>query len=116
MRSIALIAAFAAFSLTCFCQDASPTLTGTVDISVKKGTFICDVTLSNIPRIDDYVIRLNTGMNMRSFSDSAGNLLVPERDKTDTMSYGESIAWYFPTHNGRFLPRSLHLKYVGMYA
>src|SRR5688572_8714042 len=101
--------------LSGFCQDSSLTLKGTVQISVKNGTFSCDFVLSNIPRIDDYVIRLNTGMNVRSFADSAGRLLLPDRDKTDTMSYGESIAWFFPRDDGRYLPRSLRMKYVGMY-
>ena len=102
-------------SLAGACQDSLLTLKGTVDISVKNGTFACDFVLSNIPRIKDYVIRLNTGMNVRSFIDSSGRLLVGDRDKTDSMSYGESTAWFFPRGDARYLPGSLHLKYVGMY-
>ena len=97
------------------CQDSLITLKGTVNISVKNGTFSCDFTLSNIPSIEDYVIRINTGMNIRSFSDSTGRLLLGEKDKTDTMSYGETSAWFFPRGTLRYLPSSIRFKYVGMY-
>ena len=38
-------------------QDDIPTLSGKVTISIKEGTFDCDVTLSNIPPLKDYFLR-----------------------------------------------------------
>ena len=45
-------------------QENTPFLKGKVEISIKEGTFDCDLTLSNIPKIKDYFIRLNSGMNI----------------------------------------------------
>ena len=43
-------------------QDTIPHVQGKVNISVQKGTIECDLTLSNMPRLGDYYLRLNAGM------------------------------------------------------
>ena len=43
-----------------FSQENAPHLKGKVTISIKQGTFECDLTLSNIPRVQDYLIRLRS--------------------------------------------------------
>lgn len=100
-------------------QDEVPTLTGKVEISVKEGTFVCDMTLSNIPQLKDYFIRLNSGMNILHFRSLEPNnfLINYEKSLKDTTSTGESNAYYFPdnTGKGKFLPKSLKIRYTGKF-
>jgi hypothetical protein len=98
-------------------QDSIPLLTGTVKISIKKGTMECDLSLSNFPRTEDYLFRLNSGMNLRYTKSVDGGFVVDfERSLYDTLSTGESNAYYFPSNNnGKYLPKTVQFKYVGMY-
>jgi hypothetical protein len=99
-------------------QDLAPLLTGTVEVSVKKGTFTCDLVLADLPRLPDYYLRLNAGLNPLYFKSLDANLLLRyDKALTDTMSSGESLAYYFPdkTGKGKFLPRKLALRYTGMF-
>jgi len=93
-------------------------LKGTVNISIKKGTFDCDVILDNIPRIKDYVIRLNSGMNILNFKSLDNDFLIYyDKSVSDTLSTGESNAYYFSdnTGKGKFLPHTLEIRYTGKY-
>ena len=47
------------------------TIKGKVDVSITKGTIQCDFTLSKLPRIKDYYILLNAGLNIRNIRDTA---------------------------------------------
>jgi hypothetical protein len=99
-------------------QDTIPVLKGTVNISITKGTFDCDITLDNIPRIKDYVIRLNSGMNILYFKSLDKDFLIAyDKALNDTLSTYESTAYYFPdnTGKGKFLPHSLKMIYTGKY-
>lgn len=99
-------------------QDPAPLLTGTVEVSVKKGTFTCDLVLADIPRLPDYYLRLNAGLNPLYFKSLDANFLIRyDKALTDTMASGESLAYYFPdqTGKGKFLPRKLALRYTGMF-
>jgi hypothetical protein len=121
MRLTYLLYSIALISLCNYsnAQSVTPTIAGNVKISIKKGTFECDLTMSDIPDITDYVIRLNSGMNIRYFKDmEAPGPLYYDVDKTDTLSYGETIAYYLHENignRGRYLPKNLKLKYGGMY-
>lgn len=94
-------------------------LKGKVKLSILQGTIECDFVLSDIPPIKDYYIRLNSGMNIRYIKDlDYDNLLYYEKSLTDSMSTGESSAYYFPRGNdrrGRYLPKKIQFKYTGMY-
>lgn len=100
-------------------QENVPLLTGIVEISIKEGTFDCDLTLSNIPKIKDYFIRLNSGMNILQMRSKKPNdfLIHFSKSLLDTTSTGESIAYYFKgdTGKGKFLPESIQFKYVGKF-
>jgi len=96
-------------------QDTIPVLKGNITISIEKGTMACDFTLSNMPNIEDYVIRINSGMNILYFKNKAsGNLLYFDRDRSDSTSFGESIAYYFGGAR-KFLPKEVEMRYVGMF-
>ncbi|WP_338814937.1 hypothetical protein V9L05_07105 [Bernardetia sp. Wsw4-3y2] len=100
-------------------QENTPFLTGKVEISIKEGTFDCDLTLSNIPKIKDYFIRLNSGMNILHIRSKKPNdfLIYFSKSLADTTSTGESIAYYFKdnTGKGKFLPKSIQFRYVGKF-
>ncbi|HYF32160.1 MAG TPA: hypothetical protein VD993_13650 [Chitinophagaceae bacterium] len=104
---------------TLYAQDTIPHLQGKITISVKKGTIECDLTLSNMPRLSDYYFRLNSGMNIRYIknAEAATSPLRYERSGQDTLSSGESSAYYIPAYNksGKYLPYGVRFNYVGMY-
>lgn len=110
---------FFVLSATASAQDTIPHVKGNVTISVKKGTIECDITLSNMPRLSDYYFRLNAGMNIR-YIKNAEPFMTPlyyERSLQDSLSSGESSAYYIPawSESGKYLPHSIRFNYVGMY-
>ncbi len=100
-------------------QEKTPFLSGKVNISISQGTFECDLTLSEIPHIDDYFIRINSGMNILNMRSLKPNnfIICFTKSRNDTLSTGESKAYYFSdnTGNGKFLPESIQFKYVGKF-
>lgn len=107
-----------ALTIAAGAQNATPIVKGTVNISITKGTFDCDIILDSIPRIKDYYIRLNSGMNILFFKNVAANSLIYyEKTLDDTLATGEANAYYFSdnTGKGKFLPRSLEIRYTGMF-
>lgn len=104
-------------ALTLIAQEKEPLISGKVTVSIENGTFECDLTLSDIPHIRDYVIRLNSGMNILNFRSKEPNDFLLTYYKTDSLSTWESIAYYFPDNTGKdkFLPKSLQIKYVGKF-
>jgi hypothetical protein len=102
-----------------FSQENAPHLKGKVNISIKDGTFECDLTLSKIPRMNDYLIRLNSGMNLLHIRSTKPKnfVLVYDKSDKDSTSTGESLAYYFSgnTKNTKFLPEELQFRYVGKF-
>lgn len=66
-KKLLIVALLISVSQLCQAQEVVPTLTGTVAISVEQGTFTCDLVLADIPRVQDYYIRLNAGINIFFF-------------------------------------------------
>lgn len=101
-------------------QEQSPFITGTVSFSVMKGTIACDLVLSNLPKINNYVIRLNSGMNVHFFKDRkrGGGALYYDMDTKDSIGSDETKAYYLHENRGnpaRYIPEELEIKYLGMY-
>lgn len=117
MKKIALVLTLILSSTQIFAQEKEPLITGKVTISIKEGTFNCDLTLSDIPRLKDYFIRLNSGMNILHFRSKKPNdfLIYANQSPTDSTSTGESLAYYFSGNARKFLPESLQIKYVGKF-
>ncbi|MGK7389997.1 MAG: hypothetical protein ACNS60_06590 [Candidatus Cyclobacteriaceae bacterium M2_1C_046] len=103
-------------NLQSLAQDQIPVITGKVDISIKEGTIDCDLNLKNIPRIQDYVIRINSGMNIYFFKNQKQNRILKYRKSKDQDSW-ESTAYYFPdnTGKGKYLPEDIKFRYMGKY-
>lgn len=117
MKQLILLFTSFLLSVQTFAQEKAPLLSGKVKISIQEGTFECDLTLSDIPSISNYFIRLNAGMNVLHFRSKAPNDFLIYWDKSlhDTTSTGESSAYFFPAGNGKFLPVAVQLKYVGKF-
>lgn len=83
-------------------QETSPMIKGSVHISVEKGTMSCDLTLSNLPRADKYVIRLNAGMNIHYFKDlkRGSNALYYDVDNSDSVQTDETKSYYVHESRG----------------
>jgi hypothetical protein len=101
-------------------QDKSPLITGTVDISISKGTIACDLVVTDLPAIPNYVIRLNSGMNIHYFKDLARgkNALDYDVDTKDSVQSDEVKSYYVHENRGnpaRYIPEKLEVKYLGMY-
>lgn len=117
MKNIFALLTIILSSFQLFAQENEPKITGKVIISIKDGTFDCDLTLSDIPQIKDYYIRLNSGMNILHFRSKKPNdfLIYANQSRLDSTSTGESLAYYFSGNEGKFLPKSLQIKYVGKF-
>lgn len=107
----------ACFALSARAQDTLPLLTGTVHLSILQGTVDCDLVLHNVPRIQDYLIRINSGMNIRYFENyPSGYKFEYEREIADSTGTYESNDYWFPaSRTGKFLPKSIRFRYCGMY-
>jgi len=119
MKKFLILILSLGFSVFTIAQENSPTIKGKVKISIIEGTFDCDLTISNIPRIQDYLIRLNSGMNLLHIKSKKPHdfILGFNKSDKDSTSTGESSAYYFPGNagKGKFLPKELQFRYVGKY-
>lgn len=100
-----------------YAQEKTPHLNGNVKISITEGTFECDFTLSDIPNLKDYYIRINSGMNILNFKSLQPNeFLIGYSFSPDDKAY-ESRGYYFPANNrkDKFLPKAVQVKYVGKF-
>ncbi len=78
----------------------------------------CNFTLSNLPKINEYYIRLNSGMNIRYIKSLNGTApLRYSKSTDDTLATGEASAYFLKAYNntGKFLPAGIQLSYVGMF-
>ncbi|MBI3138314.1 MAG: hypothetical protein HYZ15_07000 [Sphingobacteriales bacterium] len=97
-------------------QDTVPLLKGRVEFSITQGTIECHWVMTQIPRLEDYTIRINSGMNPRYFKKGEnGYPLNFEWDLQDTLSTGETKAYYFLSNRKKFLPDTIEFSYTGRY-
>ena len=94
-----------------------PHLTGEVKISILNGTIDGDLEYSNLPKLKNYSIWLNTGLNLRYFRDAEdkfnyGNIKYYDEEKSS-----EAFQYYFPDKDNkdRFLPEKFKINYVGKF-
>lgn len=94
-----------------------PTIKGEINFSVQKGTFEADLILSEIPRIQDYEILINTGMNIRFFRNLGDQFNYNYRRRYDPALAYESFLYSLPdnTGKGKFLPEGIRISYVGSF-
>lgn len=119
MRIKILLLVFILLSTISFGQDKIPKISGTVKISVENGTIDCDITLSDYSQLDNYIIRLNKGFNIRNIQsiEPENFLLGYEREFADSLQTDETISYYIPANirGQKFLPSKLRFRYVGKF-
>ena len=117
LSTLSVLFFFYSTSFVLNAQEIEPLVSGKVIVSIENGIFECDLTLSDIPHIRDYVIRLNSGMNILNFRSKEPNDFLLYYYKADARSSWESTDYYFPdnTGKGKFLPKSIQVKYVGKF-
>lgn len=93
----------------------SPLLKGKIKISVQQGTVECDFILTDIPKIPDYAILLNAGMNLLSISNTQ-NAYTYSYERENKFGY-ENFGYFIPDNTGKakYIPGSLRFQYVGKF-
>ena len=111
---------FLVFFILCsvgFSNAQNIAIKGKMDVSITKGTIHCDFTVSKLPRIKDYYILLNAGLNIRNIRDTADTYDYYYDFAYNNKVSGESFEYYIPDNTGKakFLPKSLQISYVGAF-
>ena len=93
-----------------------PTLRGILKISVENGTIDGDFMLTDLPQIDNYLISLNSGLNVQYFKNQENKNIRSIKQYDQKISY-ESFLYTFPTSNkdSTYLPKSINVKYTGKF-
>jgi hypothetical protein len=94
-----------------------PHLTGDVKISILNGTIESDLEYSNVPKLKNYSIWLNAGLNIRYFRNAEDNFNYGfEKEYHDDKS-SEAFQYYFPNNKntGKFLPNTFKINYTGKF-
>ena len=107
-----------AFLLTALTAHAqTPHISGDVYLSVKEGTIKADFDVSRLPSTTNYVIRLNSGLNVRFFRDSTDTNSYSADRSYDPEKSSESFGYWFPDKDGRgrYLPGRFKVSYVGAF-
>jgi len=94
-----------------------PHLSGEVKISILNGTIESDLEYSNLPKLKNYSIWLNTGFNLRYFRDGEDKFNYGNIKYYDDEKSSEAFQYYFPDkeNKGRFLPEKFKINYVGKF-
>ncbi len=92
-------------------------ISGKVKISIITGTIEAALKMTNIPRIKDYTILLNTGLNVEYIADSSCTIRYNTEREFDSFLRSEALQYYIPSDKKgeKYIPSSLTLKYVGKY-
>lgn len=115
-KSVLLLSALIFNSIFSFAQDSQPLLKGVAHISIAEGTIDCDFTLTDIPRVSDYNVLINSGMNIRSVSNLEDNYKF-RYEKVFDERMDESFGYYIPDNTGKakFMPEGLRFRYTGKF-
>ncbi|MBC7744684.1 MAG: hypothetical protein H7096_06240 [Flavobacterium sp.] len=96
---------------------AQPHIQGNIAIKMKDGLIDCDFTLSNLPRLSQYKILLNHGMNLQYFTTDSGKVIRYEGFYSGK-TRGEAIEYFFINNNNdtlKKMPESFGVKYRGAF-
>lgn len=86
---------------------------GSVDIDMNRGLIECNFDLSNIPKIKDYRILLNKGMNVKHFKND-NNELIDYKGHYNAKVKGEGIE-YILKDDAQTIPSTFHISYKGAF-
>lgn len=92
-----------------------PIVKGKVNISILNGTIDADLELSNIPKIKNYEIMLNTGLNMNVIREDKYDFNYYFGKYYDSKISFESFLYSIKNENGKILPDTLRFVYSGKF-
>lgn len=94
-----------------------PHITGSMEVSIRRGTIDAELQVSRIPQVQDHRFLLNSGLNIQHIrsADGATNYYYNRSAMPDR--FGESLTYTIPDNTGEknFIPTSLVWKYAGKY-
>ena len=96
--------------------QTSPHIEGEVFVDLDTGLFTCSFTLSNVPRLTDFKVLLNKGMNIKHFKNGEG-ISLPYSGYYNPEIKGESIAYVIKNKEGKEneLPSQFAIEYRGAF-
>lgn len=114
---IILIVLSLLFSTLTLSSELPIKLSGTIEVSVKNGTIDANFQLKNIPKLDNYLIHLNSGFNIQYFRNQKDSFNYTYEKSYDTQYSEESFGYFFrnDTTKNKFLPDTLQFKYTGKF-
>ncbi|MCZ8197885.1 MAG: hypothetical protein O9267_09790 [Flavobacterium sp.] len=94
-----------------------PHLSGEVSISIKNGTIESNLEYSNVPKIKNYSLWLNSGLNLRYLRDAEDKFNYPNIKYFDDEKSAEAFQYYIPDGDVkiRLLPEKFKINYVGKF-
>jgi hypothetical protein len=105
------------FSTLTLASELPIKLSGTIEISVKNGTIDANFQLSNIPKLKNYVIHLNSGFNIQYFRNETNGFNYTYEKAYNTQYSEESFGYFFRNDitENKFLPDTIQFKYTGKF-
>jgi len=91
-------------------------INGTVKLDIEKGYIHCEFTLSNLPKINNYKILLNHGMNIKYFKNTKDQLISYDGYYGGEMK-GEALEYYFIDNESKKsgLETNFKIEYSGAF-
>lgn len=93
----------------------SPHLQGKVKISILNGTIDGNIEVSNVPNLEDYSIRLNSGLNIKYFRDSTDAFNFKNAKFYDDEKSSETFQYVLGNNTGKILPQKFTVNYSGKF-
>jgi hypothetical protein len=114
---ITLIVVFLLFSSSTLSSELPIKLSGTIEISVKNGTIDANFQLKNIPKLNNYLIHLNSGFNIQYFRNEKDGFNYTQEKAYNTQYSEESFGYFFRNDitKEKFLPDTIQFKYTGKF-
>ena len=105
------------FSALVSAFELAPELSGVIKVSVKNGSIEANFKLNNIPKLSDYLIHLNSGLNLQYIRSEKDNFNYSYEKSYNTEYSEESFGYVLKkkTSNSKFIPDILHFKYTGKF-
>jgi hypothetical protein len=98
-------------------SELIPELSGTIKISVEKGTIDADFQLTSLPKLNNYLIHLNSGFNIQYFRNEKDGSNYSYEKIYDAKYSEESFGYFFKDKisKNKFIPDTLQFKYTGKF-
>lgn len=117
MKNLLLFVAISLLFISETISAQTPHVKGTIAVSTQNGTLQGDVTISNLPRVENYVILLNKGLNIEFLRNEDKKVNYYFDSNYDEEVSEEGFQYFIPNDDrtGKFLPKELRIKYTGAF-